>query len=83
MTTSFAYMTRLEVKDAIAAQPFGALLCACAVVLAPMGAVFALSGAGPQPRVPSEWILAPALALLIAGWIYKIFTSGSTWRAYL
>jgi len=79
MTTSFAHMTRLEVKDAFVVQPFGALLCFCAAVLAPVGAVLALSGAGPRPRVPSEWILGPVLVLLIAGWIYKVLTTRGSW----
>jgi hypothetical protein len=79
MTTSFAYMVRLQVLKAFAAQPFGAVMCIGAAAAVPLALFFAVTGRGPRPRIPSEWILAPALVLLITGWIFKMLSFRSDW----
>ncbi len=74
MTTSFAYGVRLRVGEAFAAQPFGALLCLAAVVMAPVALLLAVTGRGPRVHIPSDRALAPVLLFLIAGWVYKILS---------
>jgi len=75
MTTSFAYATRLRMKEAFGAQPFGALLCVFSAGLVPVALFFAVTGRGPSLRVPPDWALGSVLVFLIAGWVYKILTS--------
>ena len=75
MTTSFAHATRLQMKKALAAQPFGALLCVVVAALVPLAVFFLIKGCGPGLCIPPDWALGLILVFLIAGWTYKILTS--------
>lgn len=72
MTTSFAYMVRLQVKEAALAQPFGVILFAVVIVLMPVGLYCVATGGLPRLLARPSWMVAPALACLIAGWVFKI-----------
>ena len=72
MTTSFAHMARLQVKQAALAQPFGVILFAVVVALIPIGLYCVVAGSIPKPLAHPNWMVAPALACLIAGWVFKV-----------
>jgi len=70
MTTSFAHMARLHVRQALLAQPFGALLFVLTAAWIPAAVYFFATGK--RLRVPPNWALAGVLLLMIAGWAFKI-----------
>jgi hypothetical protein len=72
MTTSFAHMARLQVKKAAIAQPFGVILFVIVVALVPAGVYSVVTGRVPMVLAHPSWMVAPALACLVAGWVFKI-----------
>ena len=73
MTTSFAHMARLQVRQALRVQPFAAVLFVAVAAVVPVGLVAVARGRGPRLRVPPAWVLGVALALLIGGWLWQVF----------
>ncbi len=75
MTTSFAYMMRLEVVKAFFAQPFGILVFGITVGAALGGAVVLVSGISARrrlERLPWLKLLSAAGLLLAASWLVEI-----------
>lgn len=79
MTTAFAYMVRGRVLRALAAQPFGAILCVAVMAAVPASLVVLLTGRGWRVdwyRVTPDRLLWVVLAVFLASWGYTVWAAG-------